>query len=168
MYYFELFELPISLQVNKAALLKKYYQLSKQYHPDNYSLQDRNAQENALQMSTHINKAKNILDDSYKRLAYILREKNIIEEEEKYPLSPEFLGEMMEINERLMELEFEEDAEAKRNIQVDIDAIVASLDQKVAPIYQVENLETEPVDYLLLKDYYYKLKYLNRILERLR
>lgn len=148
MYYFELFELPISLQVNKAALLKKYYQLSKQYHPDNYSLQDRNAQENALQMSTHINKAKNILDDSYKRLAYILREKNIIEEEEKYPLSPEFLGEMMEINERLMELEFEEDAEAKRNIQVDIDAIVASLDQKVAPIYQVENLRTKPINYL--------------------
>jgi hypothetical protein len=30
MYYFELFDLPISLKVNKTEILKKYYQLSKQ------------------------------------------------------------------------------------------------------------------------------------------
>lgn len=167
MYYFELFDLPISLKVNKTEILKKYYQLSKQYHPDNYSLQDTSAQENALQMSTHINMAKNILDDSYGRLAYILKEKKIIDEDEKYTLSSEFLGEMMEINEQLMELENEENIEAKQKIKVDLDSIVSALHKKVAHFYEIENLEMESIDYLPLKDYYFKLKYLNRILERL-
>ena len=62
MYYFELFEVPVSLKVNHAALLKKYYQLSKTYHPDNFSLQNIEAQEKALQMTTHINAAKLVLE----------------------------------------------------------------------------------------------------------
>lgn len=167
MYYFELFDLPVSLKVDKAALLKKYYQLSKQFHPDNFSLQDAEAQEKALQMSAQINKAKTILDDSYKRLAYILQEKKIIEEDEKYQLSPMFLGEMMDINEQLMELEMDENVEAKQKIKMDIDSISAELQQKVDFYYELDNLEADAIDFMPLKDYYYKLKYLNRILERL-
>ena len=167
MYYFELFDEPVSLQVNKAALLKKYYQLSKQFHPDNYSLQDAAAQEDALQMSTQINRAKNMLDDSYRRLAYILKEKQIIEEDEKYPLSPQFLGEMMDINEQLMELEFDKSEPAIQKIQDEVATISNTLFQDVKAYYEMKNLESENVDYSKLKDYYYKLKYLNRILEKL-
>ena len=167
MYYFELFDEPVSLQVNKAALLKKYYQLSKQFHPDNYSLQDAAAQEDALEMSTQINRAKNMLDDSYRRLAYILKEKQIIEEDEKYPLSPQFLGEMMDINEQLMELEFDKSEPAIQKIQDEVATISNTLFQDVKAYYEMKNLESENVDYSKLKDYYYKLKYLNRILEKL-
>lgn len=58
MYYFELFDTPISLVVDKSALLKKYYTLSKEYHPDNFSLGNELAQEQALNMSAKINEAK--------------------------------------------------------------------------------------------------------------
>ncbi len=34
MNYFELFEIPVSFQVDKASLSKKYFELQKKYHPD--------------------------------------------------------------------------------------------------------------------------------------
>ena len=166
MYYFELFEVPVSLKVNHAPLLKKYYQLSKTYHPDNFSLQNIEAQEKALQMTTHINAAKLVLDHPQKRLEYVLKEKNILVDDEKYTLPASFLSEMMEINEQLMELAMDEDAGRKEEIKSSIEALSTSLMQTVKPYFEAENLEDISVDYANLKDYYYKQKYLNRLLEK--
>ena len=34
MNYFELFELPVSIQIDKAVLNQRYFALQKKYHPD--------------------------------------------------------------------------------------------------------------------------------------
>ena len=34
MNYFELFNLPVTLKVDKSQLAKKYFELQKQFHPD--------------------------------------------------------------------------------------------------------------------------------------
>ena len=166
MYYFELFDMPVSLKVNQAAILKKYYQLSKTFHPDNFSLQNDEAQAKALQMTTLINEAKLILDQPQKRLEYILKEKNILIDDEKYTLPAVFLGEMMDINEQLMELAMDEDASKKEQIKTAIESLSKHLMQSVNPYFEAENLDDISVDYTILKDYYYKQKYLNRILEK--
>jgi molecular chaperone HscB len=34
MNYFELFEIPESMRIDKGSLRRKFYQLSREYHPD--------------------------------------------------------------------------------------------------------------------------------------
>jgi molecular chaperone HscB len=149
-------------------MLKKYYALSKEFHPDNFSLQENNAQEKALDMSAKINEAKKILDNPYKRLEYILKEKGIIVTDEKYTLSPLFLGEMMDINEQLMELEFEPNPSALASVNSMMKEKENELFQGVKSFFDMEKLQASDDDFALLKDFYYKRKYIQRIAEKLR
>jgi molecular chaperone HscB len=167
MDYFELFRLPVSLKVNKAYNLKKYYQLSKEYHPDHFSLENSSAQENALMMSSEINKAKKILDHADHRLEYFLTTNNLIKTDEKYALSPVFLAEMMDINEELMELAFDQDASKLSGIKSAILQKETLLFEEVSQFFEMDELIISDRDSIKLKDYYFKKKYLNRILERL-
>ena len=96
----------------------------------------------------------------------MLKEKNILVDDEKYTLPASFLSEMMEINEQLMELAMDEDASRKEELKSSIEALSTSLMQTVKPYFEAENLEDISVDYAKLKDYYYKQKYLNRLLEK--
>ncbi len=167
MDYFELFDLPVSLLVDAKAVTKKYYELSKKYHPDKFSLHDVAKQDEALEMSAKINKAKKTLSNPHARLAYLLKEKGIVVAEEKYQLPPMFLGEMMDINEALMELEFDPNPEAKKKINQEVAEKTATLFEEVKRFFEANTLEINEVNRVSLKDYYYKKKYLERIEEKL-
>lgn len=165
--YFELYELSISLKVDKSIVEEKYYGLSKKFHPDNFSLNDAEMQASSLEKSSAINMAKKILMNAHKRLAYILKENKTIIQDEKYALSPAFLGEMMDINEKLMELEFEENEDVKAQIINDLKEIEHNLFKKVFFLFEQETLDLNLENCNLLKDYYYKKKYIDRIKEKL-
>lgn len=167
MYYFDLYQIPISLKIDKSLLTRKYYQLSKEYHPDNFSLADADAQTDSLDMSAKINSAKTVLENADKRLEYILKEKGIIVENEKYNLSPSFLGEMMDINEQLMELEFEKNDEILSSIKSELQSKMDELFDSVESFFVMPELNLSSEEWNLLKDYYYKKKYINRIQEKL-
>lgn len=167
MDYFQLFDLPKSLKVDKALNLKRYYALSRQFHPDNFTLHSPAEQEEALQKSTLINSAKMMLDDSYNRLAYLLKEGNYMEEDEKYAMPADFLGEMMDINEQIMDLEFEPNEDTRQTIIQNVKTLEASIYEPVAPFFEMEILEANEDAMQKLKDYYFKKKYLNRILDNL-
>ncbi len=167
MEYFELFNIPVSLVVNAKEVTKRYYELSKLYHPDNFSLEDADKQAEALEMSSKVNQAKKVLSNSHRRLEYILKQKGIIVAEEKYQLPPQFLAEMMDINEALMELEFDENQSTKEKIVSQVSAEIAKLYNKVNTFFDAPQLEINEGNGALLKDYYYKKKYLDRIKEKL-
>lgn len=166
MEYFDLFELPISLRVHKDEVLKKYYALCKTYHPDRFGLNSIEEREKALQMTSRINLAKQVLDDPYKRLEYILKEKEVIQAEEKYELPAAFLMEMMELNESWME----EDAEGdkKEGIQNEIRSFEEGLEQDVSEYFKAERLELTVEAGQKLRAYYYKRKYLDRLKEQMK
>ncbi len=168
MNYFALFEIPVSLKVDSVALLKKYYALSKQFHPDNFTLADTKLQEESERTTSTIHAAKKVLDNPYKRLEYILREQQIIQDEEKYSLSPMFLGEMMDINEQLMELEFEKNEHILATLKKEIEEKEQELFMEVQRYFEMDVLELNEADYPILKEYYYKKKYLQRIAEKLK
>src|ERR1700712_2286701 len=99
MNYFEFYELPESFILDDAIVKKKFYQLSKQYHPDFYANEDEAKQQEILQLSTLNNKAYQTLSDPYKRLEYILRTHELLQEGAKPQLPSDFLMEMMDLNE---------------------------------------------------------------------
>ena len=158
MNYFELFEFDVAPVINKSLLTKKYLQLQKQYHPDNYSLSDENEQSQSLEMSSLINKAFAVFKDDLKTMGYFLEIKGLISEEEKYQLPSAFLMEMMEVNEQIDDGDF--DASALEHIQIE-------LDQEIQFVLQKNASELLEAELLLIKEFYYKKKYLKRILDRL-
>ncbi len=163
MNYFELFEIPINLRVNKPEVSKKYFELQKKYHPDFFSNADEEEQQEMLDKSSMINKGYKILQNPDETIRYVLQLKGLIENEEKYELPPDFLMEMLELNEELMNID-----EAKVNtIEESIHRIENDLYKKVKPVIESYNKQTTNEDLLQVKDYYFKKKYLKRILERL-
>src|ERR1700761_7612540 len=106
--FFEFYGIPESFHPDVAHLKKEFYKLSKQYHPDFYANEADEKQQEILELSTLNNKAFQALSDQYKRLEYILRTHNLLEEGAKPQLPADFLMEMMEINELLMEIDGKE------------------------------------------------------------
>ena len=101
MNHFELFELPVSLKTEKAGLAQKYFELQKKYHPYFFVNGTEHEQEQALEISSQLNKALKVLKDQDQTIKYVLQLKELLEDEEKYQLPPAFLMEMMELNEAL-------------------------------------------------------------------
>lgn len=163
MSYFELFNIPISFKPDLADLKKKYYKLSFSHHPDHQDNQDE-----ALEKSSELNKAYNTLIDANKRFAYILTLHNAMPEEGKAQIPQDFLMEMMDLNENLMELEMEPDKEKKENLTKEVEKIEADLYSEIEPFIENYVYETITDDVLKkLVDYYMKQKYLLRIKQNL-
>ena len=157
MNYFELFEIPVSLQVDPALLSKQYVALQKKYHPDFFTQSGEDEQAEALHFSSELNKGLKILRNPDETIKYVLQLKGILTDDEKYRLPPDFLMEMMELNESLEE-----------GSAAGIEAIQNELYEAVAPIITgFDNTKTTETELLQLKEYYFKKKYLQRILERL-
>mgnify|MGYP000942299990 CR=1 FL=1 len=168
MNYFELFEFPVSLKVDKSGLAKKYFELQKKFHPDFYTNENEEAKEEALEKSSMINKAFKIFQNTDATIKYVLQLKGLLEEEEKYVLPPDFLMEMLEINEQLAEAKFENDGDQISGLKSKISAIESEIYE---PVQQIVEHYKEGVsskeELLQVKDYYYKKKYLSRILQGL-
>jgi len=120
MNYFEFYEIPVSFGVDAEGLRKRFYALSKQYHPDFYTLESEEKQAEILQLSTLNNEAYKTLRDEDQRMKYVLALQGVLGEEGSNKLPPAFLMEMMELNEGLMELDFDPDPSAVANIRQEL------------------------------------------------
>ena len=167
MKYFDLFELPVAFQIDEGALKSKFLELSRTYHPDRFTLASEDEQDEALEKSTQINEAYKVLGHFDKRLHYILSEKGLLSDEGQNKLPQDFLMEMMEINETIMDLQFDPDeaktAQAKSQIQSFDAELQASIEKALAKDNAVEDEESLSI----ARDYYLKKKYLTRIYENL-
>ncbi len=161
MNYFELFDLPIGLQVDRSALSKKYFELQKKFHPDFFTQEDEADQKDALEKSSLANKALKVLQQPDLTIQYLLQLKGLLTENEKYALPPDFLMEMMELNEKLTEVDPE-------TFKQEVAALETEQYEVVKDIIENYNDTTIKQDQLLkIKEYYFKKKYLHRILDRI-
>jgi molecular chaperone HscB len=156
MNYFELFDIPVSLKVDKNSLAQKYFALQKKYHPDFFTQATEYEQAEALEQSSQINKALKVLKNEMETIKYVLQLKGLLEEEEKYQLPPAFLMEVMELNEELSE-----------NSQQQINTLENEIYTPVKGIIESFKDTTTTEELLQVKEYYYKKKYLQRILDRM-
>lgn len=162
MNYFELFDIPVQLQVDRQGLSRKYFELSKKFHPDYYINETPASQAAALEKAALLNQAFKVFQNPDQTVKYVLREKGLLSEDEKYELPGSFLMEMMDINEAIME---GGDAE---KLQADISNLQESIYKPVKHIIENYNEGITTTDELLMvKDYYYKKKYLHRLEQQL-
>lgn len=161
MNYFELYAIPVSLQPDQVQVKAQFYALSRKYHPDFYGQGTEEEQAEALELSSQVNLAYKTLQNPDELIKYVLRLKGLLEEEEKYTLSPDFLMEMMDLNEMAMEAS---DVEAREAVKQSVQTIQKEIYEPVETIithYQ-DGITTEK-ELLQVKEYYFRKKYLDRV-----
>ncbi|SCN59688.1 chaperone protein, putative [Plasmodium chabaudi adami] len=152
--FFELFDLEASYDIDKNILKKKFNDIQKIYHPDQNS---QNPElEKVNEVSSYINHAYKTLLNDIDRAVYIMDKKYDykIKEEENLE-DEEFLFEIVEINEQIN----------------NPDANIAELTKEYKDKYQdhVEKIKLhfKEKDFINVINALKKLKFINRILDRL-
>lgn len=161
MNYFDLFELPVLLKVDKSSISRRFFELSRKYHPDYFINEGSEAQADALEKSAMLNKAFKTFQNEDETIKYVLQQKGLLEEEEKYELPPAFLMEVMDINEQLMD---RDDDSVASSLKTSINNLQNEIYAPVQPVIEnyKEGITTEK-ELLQVKEYYYKKKYIDRI-----
>ncbi len=170
MDYFELYGLPVTFNPDLKLVKQKFYELSKKYHPDFYINESAEKQEEVLELSTINNKAYQVLNDPQRRLHYILVLKGQLADGENYVLPQGFLMDMMDVNEALMELQFEPDASKLEEVKGEIDQVEKGLEDELSNLtssFDTQDPDQQEQALLAIKDLYYRNKYLLRIRESL-
>ncbi len=166
MNYFEFYELPISFSIEEKELKKSFLKKSKQFHPDFFTMESEEKQAEVLEMSTFNTEAYKVLSDEDKRMNYILTLKGAIAPEGQNQLPADFLMEVMDINEQIMELEFDNNSENYEKVVSEINIFKNNLENDIFNILQrfdFEVVTNEDLDNI--KIFYFKKKYLLRMSE---
>ncbi len=168
-HYFELYEIPVSFTPDSGTVKRKFYELSRKFHPDRFAGADEHEQQTALEQTTLNNKAFKVLSNHALTFEYILKLKGIIVDDEKFALPPAFLAEMMDLNEAISD--FEDDPDNQQLKTNALAALTGQLDQwqaacaRLQQKCEADNYSSESLTQL--KEMYYRQKYLLRIKERL-
>ena len=106
--FFEVFGLERKLAIDGPALQRRFYELSRQWHPDFHGAASADVQARALEESARVNAAYRALRDPLARVEYLIRleqglSKNDQPKNDKPKAPPALLAEMFEIQEALEE-----------------------------------------------------------------
>jgi molecular chaperone HscB len=105
--FFQVFGLERRLAVDTPALQRRFYELSRQWHPDFHQTRPPDEQARALEESARVNAAYRALRDPIARVEYLIRLEEGRETREgdavKPKAPPDLLAEMFEIQESLEE-----------------------------------------------------------------
>jgi len=103
--FFQFFGLEQKLRLDAETLQKRFYELSKQWHPDRFSRKSAAEQAEALDATSILNDGYRTLRDPVKRAEYLLKEEGFpIGEQRSKDVPPELLEEVFELNMMLEEL----------------------------------------------------------------
>jgi len=160
MNYFEFYGLNPGLILDLKELKSKFLLFSRLNHPDHFALENDADQSAAEENSALNNKAYKTLLDQDLRIKYVLELKGKIKEEETLTPSPDFLMEMMDINDLI-----QENPELART---QLKNIEEALDQEARPLLESFDFDTATEQNLDgIKAYYYKRRYILRLLDNL-
>ena len=103
--YYELFGIPRSLNPSLDELQKRFYDLSRELHPDKFMRRPEAERQQALDKSSALNDAYRTLRDPLRRAEYVLsREGFDIGEQRSKDVPAELLEEVFELNMALEEM----------------------------------------------------------------
>ncbi|PIQ42678.1 MAG: Fe-S protein assembly co-chaperone HscB [Gammaproteobacteria bacterium CG11_big_fil_rev_8_21_14_0_20_46_22] len=101
--YFNLFDLPMGLDINVDELEARYKKLQRLVHPDRFSAKAECEKRLALQTSSYANQAYQTLKNPLSRAVYLLKLHGVsLNLENNAAMSPEFLMQQIQWRERLL------------------------------------------------------------------
>ncbi|HRW75007.1 MAG: co-chaperone Hsc20 [Lewinellaceae bacterium] len=162
MDYFAFYELPRQFFPDQEKVRKAFLVKSRQLHPDYFSFSLSGEKQKAEELAGINNQAYQTLRDDDKRLAHLLDLEDKLPEEGQAQLPQEFLMEMMDFNEALMDLEFEPDPDKIAGLDDALDQLAGELKAEVLPVMEGFD-RNEPVDLQPVVDYYLKKRYVHRL-----
>lgn len=165
--YFELLNLPFAYAIDKGLLKRNFLLKSKEAHPDFFTQDSDEVQSQALDLSAKLNDAYQILNNDERRLNYILEKREVVLKDEKHQLANSFLMEMMDLNEAIDDLQ-PTDLEGLARLQGEVAVAMNRNDIEIGKaIEAAEHNGWNDADKAVLKEIFYRRKYLLRILEKL-
>ena len=106
MTFFEFFELPRNLVIDLKDLEKRFYTLSRKWHPDMFARKSEAEKQQSLDATALLNDAYRVLRDPIRRSLYLLKLEGFdIGEQGTKDVPPELLEEVFELNMAIEELE---------------------------------------------------------------
>lgn len=112
--HFEFFGLPLRFDIDSADLSARYRNLQRHFHPDRYASGSDQQRRLALQVTSHINEAFQILKDPLARGRYILGLQGVsTDEETDTRMDPVFLMAQMELRESMEEARVSQDRQLR-------------------------------------------------------
>jgi molecular chaperone HscB len=136
--YYELFDIPRGLNLSLDDLQKRFYELSRQLHPDRFMQKPEAEQQRALDMSSALNDAYRILKDPIKRAHYLLTLEGFdIGEQRSKDVPPELLEEVFELNMALEEMRGGDDSARSQLEQAEKNfaGMLSAADQELAALF---------------------------------
>ena len=135
--YFHLFELDETFDVDARALSKKFKALQKQLHPDKFAQKSSEQKDRSELWSSHVNNAYNRLLKPLERALYLLELKGAPLQEGDVATDANFLAEIMEVNEEVVEAESSADLSG---ISQHNKAVLADYKEKVSKAFAAEDI----------------------------
>lgn len=141
--YFNLFQLEPSFNIDTEALEQTYRALAARFHPDKFASASAFEQKQAVMMSSTINDAYRTLKSPIDRAAYLLKSQNIdADAPEHTSFSPEFLMQQMEWRETLMDAQIEQNHDAIRALDQEIQEVQNNLYQDLQQAFEQQDYES--------------------------
>jgi molecular chaperone HscB len=115
--YFSFFSLPRGFNVDTAQLERRFYDLSRKFHPDFFFNASESERQYSMERSSMLNDAYRTLKDPIKRARYLLELEGRKIGENKGKVPPDLLSEVFELNEEMEELRAAKQAQARDQVE---------------------------------------------------
>lgn len=165
--YFNFFDVPRAFNIDNSALRKKYILNSKRYHPDFHTLESQADQDDVLRLSTLNNEAYKVLSDDRKRTLHLLKLEHVMPEEGKAQVPQDFLIEMMDVNESIMDAKMSEDESAMQKLEFKLHELEGELSSAGQSSMDSWDVDPSQSKLELIRDVYLKQQYLRRLQDQL-
>ncbi len=137
--YYALFGISRKLSLSLDDLQQRFYQLSRELHPDRFMRKPEAERQRALEMSSALNDAYRTLKDPVKRAQYLLSQEGFdIGEQRSKDVPAELLEEVFELNMALEEMRGGDDSARPRLEQAETNFtnMLADVDRQLASLFE--------------------------------
>ena len=164
--YFELFDLPVSFDVDRKTLTERYRALQRTVHPDRFAGAAESERRLSVQMAARINEGFQTLKDPLARGRYMLELLGIELNDMDTAFDNDFLMEQMELRERLGDVKGcsspHQDLQA---IVKDIGVRVQEIVEEMTVLFSDINAENNELALGKVRDLTRKLQFFRRLEE---
>jgi molecular chaperone HscB len=161
--YYELFQLPVSFEVDLNELSERFRRLQRSVHPDKFASAGDLERRLSVQQSARINDAFQTLKDPLRRARYLLQLNGVdMNADTDTSMDPHFLMQQMELREALESVKNSANpADELITINNDIELAITGIIRELTKVFSVE---TTP-DLSAARDCVRRLQFMTRLQE---